>query len=130
MILDTSFLIDLFAGRRTAFEKGVALSEGDAPQRVPSPVVAELAYGASVGDDDEWRNVENALLLYPTIEQAETLARRAGELLADADRDANGRSGIDKVDSMIAAVADLYDESVVTDNVSDFEKLGVAVETY
>lgn len=130
MILDTSFLVDLFDGRRLAFEKGVALSECEVPQRIPSPVVAELAYGASVGDDDEWRNVENALLLYPTIKQAETVARRAGELLADADERSDGSSGIDKVDAMIAAVADLYDEPVVTDNVADFEALGVNVETY
>lgn len=34
------------------------------------------------------------------------------------------------MDSMIAAVADVYDEPVLTDNVSDFERLGVAVETY
>lgn len=130
MILDTSFLVDLFDGNRSAFDKGVRLSARGAPQRVPSPVVAELAYGATVGPDDEWRNVENALLSYPTVEQAEAVARRAGELLGRADVAADGGSGINKVDPMIAAVADAHDEPVVTSDVSDFEALGVAVETY
>lgn len=60
----------------------------------------------------------------------ETIAHRAGQLLARADQAAGGESGIDTVDPMIAAIADIYDEPVLTDNVEDFEALGVDVETY
>lgn len=130
MILDSSFLIDLFAGHRGAFEKGVELSDEGVIQRVPSPVVAELAYGAAFGDEAERRKVKNAIQMYPVVEQDERIANRAGRLLAKADQNADGTSGIDKVDPMIAAVADLYDEPIVTDNVDDFEALGVVVETY
>lgn len=130
MILDTSFLIDLFDGKEDAFEKGVALSEGQTVQRVPSPVVMELTYGAEFGDETERRNVRNALGMYPVIEQNERIARRAGQLLARADKRASTDSGIDKVDPMVAAVSDIYDEPVLTANVRDFDALGVAVETY
>ena len=130
MILDTSFLIDLFDGREGALEKGIELSEAKTVQRVPSPVVMELSYGAEFGDEDERRNVRNALRMYPVVEQNETIAHRAGQLLARADQQVEGESGIDKVDPMVAAVADVYDEPVLTDNVEDFAALGADVETY
>lgn len=130
MIPDTSFLIDLFDGRDSAFEKGLELSEAKTVQRVPSPVVMELTYGAEFGDEEERRSVQNALRMYPVVEQDETMALRAGQLLARADQNAGGESGIDKVDPMVAAVSDIYDEPVLTANVEDFDALGVAVETY
>ena len=130
MILDTSFLIDLFDGRRGAFEKGLELSEEQTVQRVPSPVVMELSYGSAFGDGNERREVRNALRMYPVVEQDERIAHRAGELLAQADVGSGGESGIDKVDPMVAAVADHYDEPVLTANVEDFRSLGVEIETY
>lgn len=90
----------------------------------------ELSYGASFGNEDERRNVQNALRMYPTVEQTGQIAQRAGQLLAEADQAAGGESGIDKVDPMVAAVSDLYDEPVLTANVRDFKRLDVAVETY
>jgi len=131
MILDTSFLIHLFSHDTAAFEKGVELSEQNAIQRVPAPVIAELSYGVRMdGTDEEVRNFENAQRMYPVVDLSRDIARRSGELLADADQAAGGESGIDKVDPMVAAVADILDEPVLTDNVEDFETLGVDVETY
>jgi hypothetical protein len=130
VILDTSFLIDLFDGQQDAFEKGLELSEAQTVQRVPTPVVMELSYGSEFGNEDERRNVRNALRMYPVVEQNETIAHRAGQLLARADQQTDGESGIDKVDPMVAAVGDVYDEPVLTDNVEDFAALGVEVEAY
>jgi predicted nucleic acid-binding protein len=130
VILDTSFLIDLFDGRDEAFEKGIELSGTKTVQRVPSPVVMELSYGVEFGGEDERRKVRNALRMYPVVEQDETIAHRAGQLLARADQRAGGESGIDKVDPMVAAVSDIYDEPVLTDNVEDFVALEVEVESY
>jgi predicted nucleic acid-binding protein len=130
VILDTSFLIDLFDGREGAFEKGIELSETKTVQRVPSPVVMELSYGAEFGDDEERRNVRNALRMYPVVEQTGRIAHRAGQLLAGADREVDGESGIDKVDPMVAAVSDVYDEPVLTANIEHFDSLGVEVEAY
>jgi len=130
VILDTSFLIDLFDGQQDAFEKGLELSETQTVQRVPTPVVMELSYGAEFGSEEERRNVQNALRMYPVVEQDETIAHRAGQLLARADQKAAGESGIDKVDPMVAAVSDVYDEPVLTANIEHFGRLGVQVETY
>jgi predicted nucleic acid-binding protein len=130
VILDTSFLIDLFDGRDEAFEKGIELSGTKTVQRVPSPVVMELSYGVEFGGEDERRKVRNALRMYPVVEQDETIAHRAGQLLARADQRAGAESEIDKVDPMVAAVSDIYDEPVLTDNVEDFVALEVEVESY
>lgn len=130
MILDTPFLIDLFDGQQDAFEKGLELSRARTVQRVPAPVVMELSYGAEFGGDEERRNVRNALRMYPIVEQDETIAHRAGQLLARADQQADGESGIDSVDPMIAAVSDSYDEPVLTANIEHFGRLGVQIESY
>ena len=130
MILDTSFLIDLFDGREDAFQKGLELSDAGMVQRIPSPVVTELSYGSSFDDQEERRKVRNALRMYPVVEQDETTAQHAGELLACADKDGGGESGVGKVDAMIGAVGDIYDEPVLTNNTDDFEALGVEVESY
>jgi predicted nucleic acid-binding protein len=90
----------------------------------------ELSYGVEFGGDEERRNVRNALRMYPVVEQDETMAHRAGQLLARADRKAGGESGIEKADLMVAAVSDVYDEPVLTDTLVDFAALGVDVETY
>jgi len=68
--------------------------------------------------------------MYPPIEINEKTARRAAQLLADADRREGEDSGVDNEDGLIGAVAERVDEPVLTDNVDDFETLGVEVETY
>lgn len=131
MILDTSYLVHLFRGRDDAHRKGTALADANVVQRVPSPVVTELSYGVRMyGDDDERRQFENAMRMYPVVDLDRELARRAGDLLADADREAGSDSGIDTIHPMVAAVADVLDEPVLTSNVRDFRTLGVGVETY
>lgn len=42
----------------------------------------------------------------------------------------NFESGVNNEDGLIGAVADRFDEPVLTDNVDDFRTLGVAYETY
>ncbi|WP_254538446.1 PIN domain-containing protein [Halomarina litorea] len=131
MILDTSFLIDLFRGQDAAFQKGSELVAAGAVQRVPAPVVAELAYGVEMeGTNAERRKFDNAMAMYPVVTQTRELARLSGELLAKADRTDGGESGIDPIDPMIAAVSVVVGEPVLTDNVDHFKQLGVDVETY
>jgi len=66
------------------------------------------------------------------VEVDEQLSRDAGRLCAIADKAAGGvdQAGIDDIDPLVAAVADAYNEPVLMQNVKDFEKLGVAVETW
>lgn len=133
MILDTTFVISLFKRQRAAFSKGAELVDAGIVQRLPSPVLYELQYGVEMGgDEDERRGIGDLSHLYPVVEVDERLARRAGRLCATADTAAGGvnQAGIDDIDPLVAAVADEYNEPVLTRNVTDFEKLGVEVETY
>jgi predicted nucleic acid-binding protein len=58
------------------------------------------------------------------------VARTAGSLLASADDAAGGDAGVGENDAYIAAMADILDDSVLTENTDDFERLGVSTESY
>ena len=47
MILDSTYVFDLMAEDRNAFEKGVEVVERDELPWLPTPVVAEAYYGAA-----------------------------------------------------------------------------------
>lgn len=131
MILDSSFLIDLMNGDGAAHDRARQLQDDDVVQRLPAPVVYELRHGAALLDDeDERRRVRNVLGMYPIVRLDRQLAELAGRLHGAADRAAGGHAGLDQVDPMVAAVADVLDEPVLTDNEADFRALGVGVETY
>ena len=131
MIIDSSYLFDLMAEDPDAFSKGAELVEDGEMQWLPTPVVAEAYYGVatarSATTDQELRN---RLLGYPRIEVDDEIARRAGELLAGADDRAGANAGVGANDGYIAAMADVLDDAVLTDNVDDFKMLDVPVETY
>ncbi len=89
-----------------------------------------MRYVPTARSDTTDQEVRNRLLGYPRVEVDEAIARTAGELLATADGRDGGSAGIGANDAYIAAMADVLDDAVLTDNVADFEALGVAVETY
>jgi predicted nucleic acid-binding protein len=131
MIIDSSYLFDLMAADPDAFSKGAELVENGEMQWLPTPVVAETYYGvATARSDTTEQEVRNRLLGYPRIDVDEEIARRAGELLAAADDRAGGGAGVGINDGYIAAMADVLNDTVLTDNVADFEVLGVSIETY
>ena len=131
MIIDSSYLFDLMAEDPDAFLKGTELAEDGEMQWLPTPVVAEAYYGvATARSDTTEQEVRNRLLGYPRIDINNEIARTAGELLAAADDRVGENAGIGANDGYIAAMADVFDDAVLTDNVADFEALGVAVETY
>jgi predicted nucleic acid-binding protein len=131
MILDASYLFDLTSHDSNAFERGVEISERGEIQWVPTPVIAEIYYGETTERSDTTEEeIRNRLLGYPRIDVNEEIARSAGQLLAEADDRAGGNAGVGLSDAYIAATAELLGQSVLTANVTDFEKLGVPVETY
>ena len=131
MIIDASYLFDLMAQRPAAFDKGSELVDRGEMQWLPTPVVAEVYYGvATTRSDTTEDEVRNRLLGYPRIEVDEEIARTAGELLAAADDAVGGNAGVGANDAYIAAMADVLDDAVLTDNVDDFRSLGVPVESY
>lgn len=133
MILDTSYLFDLMEGDTDAHELGEQLTDSGEIQWLPTPVVAEVYYGVTYAkSEDERRRVQNALLGYPRVEITEDIARTACSLLAQADQAAGGvnQSGVETNDAYIGAVADTFEEPVLTANPADFETLDVPVQTY
>lgn len=131
MILDTTYFIDLIRRQPRAFEKGLELFEARTVRRVPVPVLFEVFYGVEfVNSDEQRRRAKNAFMGYPTVDLDDELVRDAARRLAEADRAAGGDSGIEVNDAYVAAVAASYDEPVLTENVADFEALGVEVEPY
>ncbi len=131
MILDSSYLFDLMANDPDAFSKGVQLVEDGEMQWIPTPVIAETYYGVATSRSDTTeREVRNRLLAYPRIDIDEEVARTAGRLLAEADDRTGGTAAVGANDGYIAAIAEILDDAVLTDNIDDFEALGVAVETY
>jgi predicted nucleic acid-binding protein len=131
MIIDSSYLFDLMAEDPDAFEKGAELVERGEMQWLPTPVVAEAYYGvATARSDTTEQEVRNRLLGYPRLDVDEEIARTAGELLASADDESAGDASVGANDAYIAAMAEVLDEMVLTENVDDFEALGVPVESY
>ena len=134
MIIDSSYLFDLMAGDPAAFSKGAELVDDGEMQWLPTPVVAEAYYGvATARSETTEQEVRNRLLGYPRIDVDEEIARTAGMLLAeadDADDAVGGEAGVGPNDAYIAAMAAILDDAVLTDNVDDFQTLGVAVEPY
>lgn len=131
MILDSTYVFDLMADNRDAFEKGVEIVERGEVQWLPTPVVAEAYYGAvSIRSTTTESEIRNRLLGYPRIDLDQEIARVAGKLLARADDAAGEDSGVGWNDAHIAAIAEILDQAILTANVPDFERLGVPVETY
>jgi len=131
MIIDSSYLFDLMAADSDAFSKGAELVENGNMQWLPTPVVAETYYGvATARSNTTEQEVRNRLLGYPRLDVDEEIARTAGELLAAVDDQSGGDAGVGPNDGYIAAMAEVLDDAVLTANADDFERLGVAVETY
>ena len=131
MIIDASYLFDLMAEDPDAFAKGAELVERGEMQWLPTPVVADVYYGVfTARSNTTEQEIRNRLLGYPRIDVDEEVARVAGRLLATADDRDGGTAGGGPTDAYIAAMADVRDDAVLTDNVRDFETLGVPVETY
>jgi len=131
VILDSSYLFDLMAGDEAALRTGNEIAETDEVQWLPTPVVAEVYYGVEYTKSEaERRMVQNALMGYPKVAIDEEIARVASGLLAEADREAGGNSGVETNDAYIGAVADVLGDPVLTANVGDFRRLGVETKSY
>ena len=131
MILDTTFIIDLLRGKNLEVkEKAEELDHLFETKAVVSVSVMELWRGAlqSVRKEEEKNKINeliNSFLVYPFDEKT---ARESGEIEADLIK--KGEI-IDLEDIMIAGVAKVHNETVLTRNVKHFERIsGLSVETY
>lgn len=130
MLFDTTFLIDLMRGDEDAVERMRELEAQFVHQRLSAMTLFELYYGVARSNQptDERETVESVLATKP-IQPADTaVMRRAGYISGELENDG---TAVADGDVIIGATAQVIDESVLTRNVTDFERIPeVAVETY
>ncbi|AXG05616.1 type II toxin-antitoxin system VapC family toxin [Haloplanus rubicundus] len=129
MLLDTSFLIDLMNGEEGAVATARELEANLVQQRLSAMTLFELQYGVarSTQSAAERDRVENVLASKPIHPADTAVMRKAGRL---AGQLANEGNAVADGDVIIGATAEIVDEPVLTRNVTDFERLGVDIETY
>lgn len=126
MILDTAFVLDLLDGDEEAVRKAEELEESGTPMRLPAMTVTELyiGIGTGVAGKKERRQIQRIIEALPFVPMDIALSQRAGRLLGESG------NSVGKGDAAVAAAAEREGEPVLTRNIEDFEKLGVAVESY
>lgn len=127
MILDTSHLLALLSGDPDAQRVGLELETEPGVQWLPTPVVAEVYYGATVARPDSPRELAGDHLRgYPRLEVDVEVARTAGDLLAAVGPDAPVGANA----AYVAATAEILDEPVLAADPEPYEAFGVAVRGY
>lgn len=131
---DTDFFIDLMAAgsafHRRAEGQARDLASRGATVYLTAPSRYELLVGVQLADRpaDELERVLTRVAGYPTLALTSEAADVAGRLQGALQ--AEGR-GIGVVDALIAGIALLDGEGVLTRNVREFSRIpGLSVETY
>jgi len=131
MLLDTSFLIDLLRGKNpAALERAKELDEKFERKSIASISVMELWRGAMQShlqevEKKDINNLLSSLLIHPFNENE---AKKAGEVEAELKK--SGKM-IDLEDIMIAGVALVHNETILTRNKKHFSKIkGINIESY
>lgn len=129
MLLDTAFLIDVMNGDPDAVEKAQQLEADLIQQHISAMTLFELSYGvARATDADDERDAVESILASKPIHPADTaVMRTAGRMAGECQ---NQGTPVGDGDAIIAATAQVLGEPVLTRTVSDFERLGVEVESY
>lgn len=129
VVADTSFLIDVLAGRATAREKLDDLLERQQPVWIPAPALHELYYGARLHRKSaaERKRVEELERAMPPISFDAAAGKLAGILEAELELEGK-RPG--RVDIQIAAIALVRGEAVVTGEKRFPGPKGLPVERY
>jgi tRNA(fMet)-specific endonuclease VapC len=131
MLLDTTFLIDLLRGKdKNALERAELLDAQLESKGVASITIMELWRGAmqAIHQEKEKRKINellSSLFQYPFQELE---AKKAGEIESELLR--KGIT-IDLEDIMIAGVAQVHHEPILTRNIKHFSVIqGIHVESY
>ena len=131
MLLDTSFLIDLLRGKdKKALERAKQLDDSLESKGVASITIMELWRGAmrSQRSDNEKKKINELLTSLFQYPFQENEAKKSGEIEAELMKQG---AMIDLEDIMIAGVAKVHHEPILTRNVKPFSKIqGIHVESY
>ncbi len=116
-------------GDEGAVKKARELEVNLVQQRLSSMTLFELYHGIARSNQsaDARERIEAVLESKPVHAADAAVMRKAGRRSGDA---VNRGEAVGDGDVIIGATAEILDESVLTRNVDDFERLGVDVETY
>ena len=130
MILDTSFLIDVMEGARSALAKVDEIEGDDMEQFVPAVTLQELyiGMGASEIPERECRKIQTVVETRPIFPTSKAIARKAGRIDGQLRRDG---WRINVGDATIGATGIVRDEPVLTGDPDHFERIpGLDVVSY
>lgn len=130
MLLDTSFIIDLLRGRESAVKKVNMLEAEAIATNISSPSVFELFVGISLTDKPaaEKKKIMDVLESWGTLSLDAECAARGGRIHGQLIREGQP---IDPEDSMIAAIALVNGETLLTRNTKHFGRVpDLEIEEY
>lgn len=130
MIADTSFLIDLMMNETGAVAKAREIEGKGSTISVCSPSVFELYVGVALSrkPEDEKARIIDLIGSLPQLPLDFESARAAGTIYGERIREG---AKMDPEDAMIAGIAKVRNEHVVTRNAKHFSGIGgVKVEIY
>ncbi len=130
MILDTSFVIDLMNKEEGAIKKLDELTRRGETQLITCVSVFELFTGVKMSEriEEERDKVIGALEGQLIIGLDKAAAEKGGEINGELKSEGGG---INSLDCMIAGIALVKGERVLTRNIKDFGKISrLRVETY
>jgi predicted nucleic acid-binding protein len=130
LLTDTSFLIDLMVGNEAAIEKARYIEAKGTPLIVSAPTVFELYVGLSLSSkaEEEKTRILAVLESLPFL-PLDAESSKAGSLIY-GDKKRVG-STIDPEDAMVAGIAKVHAEKVLTRNLKHFQGIdGVIIESY
>jgi predicted nucleic acid-binding protein len=130
MLADTTFLIDLMAGEEGAVKKAKEITAKNTPLIVGAPTVFELYIGLSLSSKTEAEKTKITAVLesLPFLPLDMESSKAGGRIYGDKKRSG---STVDPEDAMVAGIAKIHGEKVLTRNLKHFQGIeGVGVETY
>ena len=130
MLADTSFLIDLMVGDKAAVEKAMEIEAKGTPLIVSAPTVFELYVGISLSRKAEEGKARVLVVLesLPFLPLDVESSKAGGRIYGEKKRMG---STVDPEDAMVAGIARVHGEKVLTRNLKHFQGIeGVNVESY
>lgn len=116
LIIDTSILIDYLRGG-IKWEELLSQFEKDTEIYLPTIVIFELFSGKSTSDPKVAKEISNFIKFFQKVELTEKIAKRAGELFRDVNKN------LGAPDYIVAASALELNATVVTLNIKHFEQI-------
>lgn len=130
MILDTTFLIDLMKENPSAVRRLNDMERNKITQNIASPTLYELYVGITLSTkpEKEKKKVLDTLTSMNILGLNAKSAAKAGEVQGKLIKEG---TMIDPEDAMIAGIALLSNETILTKNVEHFSRIrNLIIETY